>query len=537
MTNGLLTFLPYWAFLRSLRESTDIEPCGKNGGCFYTRYSPFSLSYKNAIGIDVCSWWWKSETPEKQCLPYQPFRHVYIENGVNQDWLKSAGVSPKCDNMTASECTEELIDFETKSTAYHETSSYFYTLSLVGWAITRVLHDILLVEGYKFHTTITISYFSTVFLTLACAASVFVSWNALELLPVIRPHNKQNCACWFRRGFFASVAAIATPVSLTFHMLYKYEDLYRAYAGGDYFITKKYHLARHLLHFRNPMGSVLGVPSLGAPGHDVPRDHLKDARDKTLGFDKVQVVHLSKLCCLGRSRLSWMVMSGIFLAMFSWILALPTIALRAISIIYRIVVPLLPIDWTIKVTKFWRSAFNATIAGHYVRDYFGVVVTVSLILAIIVLILVVVQLFINPYSKWMKKITRLWPTCLPSLAYISDKHIWESADRNDLAECFKRCPEMAEAFALGDSARAKDGFLISERHIDKFGLWETLNKGIYRDTLPAQIALEKEKLARLTERIKKLETMQVAEENVPSSNPLGGPLASDSYQPLLDSSN
>lgn len=438
MVNGLVMFLPYWAFLTSLRDESNIEPCSKDNWCDYARYFPL-IAWQELRDIHVCPMWDNNgaDSPFGQCLPHRLFRHVYVRNGQGQWWLDQAGVSPKCGNMTEDHCTTDLLSDPVKNMVYRQFSSVVYQVSVSIWAITRVVHDLLLLAGMPFNVTMAVSHFSTVALVWAAAASVIMTWNALELLPALNPHGHPNCACWFRLGFLTSVSAITSPVALTFHLFYKLEDSYRAYVGGDYLITKRYHVAFHMVQGvkgLNPMTSVLGVPVLGVPGGQ------KDSRRTS---SRKGLVPREALCghslnhCFGRSVVSWLAIVGVITVASCWCLALPTIALRGTSLSLGLLNTFLPPDEHLGHKYLFYKTKNGLMMGHNEKWIF-----VVFLLLLFSICFGFAGALIFPGRTTM--IRRILPTTMPLLAFISDKHAWDLKDPSALQEALERCPEILD---------------------------------------------------------------------------------------------
>lgn len=218
-------------------------------------------------------------------------------------------------------------------------AAHLFEVSILLWGLLRVIHDSLLVEEYSQTTTLMVSFWSAVTLTVAAASATFMAWSATE--PLVAPlrivdHGVLNrtadfssergvhqCGCFFRFDALATTGVIGVPLSLTAHAFAKWDDLYRALVCGDYMITKKYHISIRLVEGNGikPDGTVLGTSGLGKPEktkiekmRSLPDAHLAEA--KSCFFMNLKLVGFSMR----------------FVLLLAWALPLPMLFLRALQL-------------------------------------------------------------------------------------------------------------------------------------------------------------------------------------------------------------
>lgn len=433
---GFTSFLPYITFLTSLRESSNLDPCTKALSCVYSQYFP--------------RWQWvKLGEPEKIELPTEAFRHEVIWNGGSvKDWISNTPYNPVCANDTShlddsdmNKVCHEALDASSpsKNFVYEQTSSWTYQIFIYMWALTRIWHDIRVLRGKQFLETIVLSHISTICLFIACTASIFMAWNALELLPVKDPeyqgHKYTNCACWYRFGFVTSMLAFSIPFAITIHLLAKIEDTYRAYLGGDYLITRKFHIAYRLTESRKPTGSLLGLRGLGA-------DTLPIRTDSHLPTNTIFDFSLTE-SLWRRSMISWGVFGMIFTLALCWSIALPTFILRSWSLFYDIMSSSLPPNF------FDQDRVRRFIIDH--SDTLGAKICFGALVTCIAMVdlFLLVGMVKPSWGMYLNRLVQV-VTTIPSLAFITDKRMWEASDpegqkraERNLIRAFEQCPEVA----------------------------------------------------------------------------------------------
>lgn len=252
---GVVFMVPYKAVQTAVNDLAGVEVCGPDANCIYQK--------SFADGTLPRSGWW-----------YFTVTNGRMNDNVNSgsQWLLHHNVSPTCESMTQQAMESQCRQLPASNIANPVSAGSCLTafeIALLLWGISRIVHDWAVLAGAGHGNTLTLSFLSIVALLVCTVSSIMMAWSALE--PMYAPVGG-NCGCYFRFGFYAAAAIMATPISFSLHLIGKVENWMRAFLGGDYLLTQKFHVAHHLLESRGlpATGSVLGVSGLGSASFAKP---------------------------------------------------------------------------------------------------------------------------------------------------------------------------------------------------------------------------------------------------------------------------
>eukprot|EP00438_Fugacium_kawagutii_P012185 Skav205401 [mRNA] locus=scaffold1642:362375:363952:+ [translate_table: standard] len=200
---------------------------------------------------------------------------VVVNGNLSQSELSSDFLSPLCPTLSAQEmqrrCDSSWARRQIINPLHNSWCRVLYVWCIAGWAISKVLHDWLLLGGAHEYTTLRIGCMSIFFQLMAVALAFFWSMGAVEVF--VSELVPGKCACYYVLPELEAILAIGTPCLLFVHAVKKLENVHRAPLVGDYLYYQQYDLPFRLA---SKSGAIDSNTCLIGTAHGYYREEWQD---------------------------------------------------------------------------------------------------------------------------------------------------------------------------------------------------------------------------------------------------------------------
>lgn len=170
--------------------------------------------------------------------------HVIVNGRHSPTCDEDYFLEPICPSYSEKQMVDKCETLEVRESIINPLKSswlqYGYAACIVGWAISSLLHDLLLMQDKNEFLTLRLGCVSALFQLLALMAGFFWSQDVLkvfasEVIPGV-------CACFFVLPEIRAILAIMTPCLLYKECVGKLQQLHRAILVGDHLYFQAYNV-------------------------------------------------------------------------------------------------------------------------------------------------------------------------------------------------------------------------------------------------------------------------------------------------------